>query len=166
MITWRELLFGIRAIHSCALLWMHFCNQILSPAILKPQTATVLLIMSIPWAISVSPSREFSSCWQREQTQTKAQRPGEGGSLMFCVCLWTSQSNCSPVQGAAHWRVLKRGWWQTGWAQGAWLTWGDDRLIKHKRFGEISLFTWHGAKCSLSLLFLQCLTRSTEITVR
>lgn len=40
-------------------------------------------------------------------------------------------------------RISITGHWQTGWAQGCWLSWGTARLFKHWRFEEISPFHKH-----------------------
>lgn len=60
----------------------------------------------------------------------------EGVSNALCVSLNKSETDLL-FSGLLTGGVPKGG----ADRQVAWLSWGADRLIKHKRFGEISLFT-------------------------
>lgn len=93
--------------------------------------------MNHPW--------DPSECRQRQPWGTdwnKGGRPLRGLPCAVGMCPWKSQSKTLQSRRAVQWRVPAVGHWQTGGAEGAWLSCGADTQIKHQGWRKSLLFRW------------------------
>lgn len=136
MVTWSELLLGIRA-GLCAA----FNTFLQSDTTSNSQTSTCHNVVNKDHSfMSCESFKGVSTCWQWG-TYTNKNMEREGG-LSYALCVSLNKSvklpsysvGCS-VKGPQ--KGMLTNWLGTR----AWLSQSADRLIKHKRFGEISLFT-------------------------